>query len=322
MPNTSNQKAVILVNLGTPAEPTEPAIRDYLRQFLSDTRVVNLPVWLWQPILRLIILKIRPRKLVAKYRLIWGKRDGPIRNITCALARRVQSLLPGAIVIPAMTYGQPSIADALGKLDGAGSVTLLPLFPQYAGATTGAVRDALERALEQRQDNRRIDVIDNYHADAGYINAVAGSIRQAKQFRDGRPYILFSFHGIPRSQAEDGDPYATQCQATASLVTANLGLSNDRWAVSYQSRFGPAAWLTPYTDKTVAGLPARNIRDLLIVCPGFSVDCLETLEEIKILNRKIFMASGGETFNYVRALNASLPHASLLADMLKNNPQR
>ena len=307
--------AVILVNLGTPEAPEENAIRRYLKQFLSDPRVVDLPRWLWLPILNLIILKKRPPKLVSKYRLIWGTRDGPIRNITGALARRLQQLLPDRRVIEAMTYGSPSLSEALDELGDVAHITLLPLFPQYAGATTGAVKDELARSLRGRTDQWSIDFIDEYHEDAGYIEALAASIRSAAAWRNGRPALVFSFHGIPQSQAKR-DPYADQCVRTARLVAGALGLPESRWRVTWQSRFGPAPWLQPYTDKTMAALPGAGVDDVLVVCPGFSVDCLETIEEIRMQNRDIFLAAGGRKFGYVRALNASWPHARLLGRLL------
>jgi ferrochelatase len=193
---------------------------------------------------------------------------------------------------------------------------VLPLFPQYAGATTGAVTDALEHALSSYPNKWQVDVIKSYASDAGYIDALAESISGSKSFRDGTPRIIFSFHGIPQSQHRAGDPYADQCQTTAALVAARLDLPADRWMVTFQSRFGPLPWLQPYTDHTLAELPAKGIKNVLLVCPGFSVDCLETIEEIKILNRDIFKAAGGETFSYVRALNASAAHAQLLSELV------
>ena len=305
----------MLVNLGTPDRPDVESIRRYLRQFLSDPRVVALPGWVWLPVLNGIILRTRPAKLVHNYKLIWGRHDGPVRNITRALSRRVQARMPGVKVVSAMTYGSPSVASVLRQLKDVGHIIVLPLFPQYAGATTGAVADELERAVLETGGAQTFELIDNYHDDPGYIEAVANSIASHYAFRKGSPHLVFSFHGIPRVRSDRGDPYAAQCGRTAGLIAAKLGLPDDRWTQSYQSRFGPFPWLTPYTDRAMAQLPKSGVEDLLVVCPGFSVDCLETIEEIRIQNRDIFLAAGGRSFNYVKALNASHRHASCLANL-------
>lgn len=310
--------AVVLVNLGTPDRPAADAIRRYLKEFLSDERVVDFPRWLWLPILNFIILRTRPPKLVEKYALVWGRFDGPIRNISNALAHRIRQELPALQVEVAMTYGAPSLKDVLHRVKDASRLLILPMFPQYAGATTGAVRDALARALALQPMAMPIDVIEDYSTDAGYIEALADSIRRSQRFRQASPMVIFSFHGIPMSQHRSGDPYADQCRATAALVAAQLDLPPARWRVTFQSRFGPFPWLQPYTDITMTELPGQGIKDVLVVCPGFSVDCLETIEEIRVLNRELFLAAGGEHFNYVRALNASRAHARLLANLINS----
>ena len=309
--------AVILVNLGTPDRPDEDSIRRYLKQFLSDPRVVDLPRWLWLPILSQIILRFRPPKLVEKYEMIWGTHDGPIRSITQALANRLQSLMPETPVHVAMTYGRPSIPEVLEKVKEHEELIVLPLYPQYAGATTGSVMDAFSHATAAHEDRWQIQYIEDYSIDAGYIEALADSVRRSKAFRAKEPYVVFSFHGIPQAQADRGDPYPQRCEATAALVAASLELPAERWQLTFQSRFGPAAWLQPYTDKTMEALPGRGIKDVLVVCPGFSVDCLETIEEIKEQNRDIFLEAGGEQFGYVKALNASWSHAKALTDILR-----
>ncbi len=309
--------AVILVNLGTPDRPDEDSIRRYLKQFLSDPRVVDLPRWLWLPILSQIILRFRPPKLVEKYEMIWGTHDGPIRSITQALANRAQSLMPEIPVHVAMTYGKPSIPEVLEKVKEHEDLIVLPLYPQYAGATTGSVMDAFSHATAAHEDRWKIQYIEDYSIDAGYIEALADSVRRSKAFRAKEPYVVFSFHGIPQAQADRGDPYPQRCKATAALVAASLELPAERWQLTFQSRFGPAAWLQPYTDKTMEALPGRGIKDVLVVCPGFSVDCLETIEEIKEQNRDIFLEAGGEQFGYVKALNASWSHAKALTDILR-----
>jgi ferrochelatase len=331
--------AFVLINLGTPDEPDAESIRRYLRQFLSDPRVVDLPRWLWLPILNLFILRTRPARLVKKYQLIWGTRDGPIRNITRALGRRVQQRFEEGAddshVEVAMTYGKPSISQALDKLEQMGiqRIVFLPLFPQHAGSTLGAVKDEIERQLTGRQNRWQYTTVDDYHQHPSYIRAVADSIRRAKAFRDWKrdwkrdgsdggngnvnSRVVFSFHGIPKLHVDRGDPYQVQCHATAGLIASELGITN--WMITFQSRFGPAPWLQPYTDKTMAQLPGEGITDVLIVCPGFSVDCLETIEEIKLLNRNIFIAAGGNRYSYVKALNASWDHVDALVQIAQDH---
>lgn len=310
------RRTILLVNLGTPDRPDADAIRSYLQEFLSDPRVVDLPRWLWLPILNLFILRTRPAKLVEKYKLIWGTNDGPIRNITSALAGRVQHLMPDVPVYAAMTYGKPSVSDVLKEIGDVDQITVLPLFAQYASATTGAVEDVFAKALQG--SNVHVQLVDNYHDDPGYIKALADSIRHNHAYRSGEPFVVFSYHGIPQLQAREDHRYPDQCLKTSELVSAELGLPADRWRMTFQSRFGPAPWLQPYTDKTMGELPAEGHRNVLLVCPGFAVDCLETIQEIRVLNREIFMASGGESFAYVKALNASWSHARLIASLLQN----
>ena len=358
--------AIVLINLGTPDAPTAHAIRRYLRQFLSDRRVVNLPRWLWLPVLHLFILRLRPRKLVKKYQLIWGTKDGPIRNITLALARRLEARLRCAgealVVEAAMTYGKPSISSLLDRLIAAGvqHITFISLFPQYAGATLGAAEDAIHQALSRlglsaqglsaqdlpaqdlpaqdlpaqdlpAQDLPAQDlpaktppditILKSYPTHPAYITALAESIKKAAAYRRGSPRLVFSFHGIPMAQAEAGDPYAAECHATARLVAAALGLPEERWLLSWQSRFGPAQWLEPSTIDSMRELPRMGVKDVLLVCPGFAVDCLETIEEIRQLNKEAFLNAGGESFNYVRALNATSGHVDVMMALL-GHPRR
>ena len=310
-----NKTAVLLINLGTPDVPTEPSIRSYLKEFLSDPRVVDYPRWLWLPILNWIILRTRPPKLVEKYELVWGSKDGPIRNITQALARRLQQLEPELTVVSAMTYGNPSVTDTLDELKDHSRIIVIPLFPQYAGATTGAVRDVLQNALASRRKEWQIDFQEDYFSHPDYIHALADSVEKSHAYRTQSPHVVFSFHGIPQSQAKHNN-YEQQCQTTAAQTAAQLGLPSDRWTVTFQSRFGPLPWLKPYTDVTLSGFPDRGIKDALVVCPGFAVDCLETIEEIKVLNRNIFIQAGGVTFNYVKALNASWQHATVFQKLI------
>ena len=323
MSKTQEQLAVILLNLGTPDAPTATAIRRYLAQFLSDSRVVSLPRIIWLPILYLFILTFRPRKLVHKYQLIWGRFDGPIRNITRALAEKSQKLLSrqhqeaNITVRSAMTYGEPSVRNVLSDLmnDGITSLLFLPLYPQYAGATTAAAHDQVNRTLSSGSIlNFRF--ISDYHEHPAYIHAVTKSIEHYNRYLDSGARLVFSFHGIPLAQADNGDPYPQQCRRTANLVAHNLGLADDEWTLAFQSRFGPAKWLRPYTSEVMAQLPGKGVDNVLVVCPGFATDCLETIEEIKVLNRDLFLQAGGTGFRYVKALNATDDHVAMVADIV------
>ena len=318
---------VILLNLGTPDEPSKGAIRRYLAEFLSDPRVVNLARWVWLPILYLIILNTRPAKLVEKYEYIWGRKDAPLRAITEALAKRSETALKnqlhsGQVVVrSAMTYGSPSVEKVVNQIEALGveSYLFLPLFPQYSSATVGACFNSIARAFKNKVTVPPSRFISGYHDRDNYIHALTKSIERYRWFQDDDTLLLFSFHGIPESQASLGDPYAVQCHRTAELVAHNLGLADHQWRLSYQSRFGPAPWLKPYTDQTLAGLPGEGINRVLVVCPGFATECLETLEEIKLLNRDIFLEAGGKAFRYVKALNATTCHVNLIRDLVNNH---
>ena len=311
----NTRRAILLVNLGTPDDPSEESIRSYLKEFLSDPRVVDLPRWLWLPILNLIILRVRPAKLVAKYQLIWGALDGPIRNVTKALRDRVQELLLDVPVQIAMTYGKPSISDALNKIGNVEEVTVLPLFAQQTGATTGAARDAFNFAAIGQNFKTRF--ISDYHKDPDYIDALVETIARHKMYKDHSPFVVFSYHGIPIWQSTKDPRYHNQCLKTSKLIADRLSLQEANWRTTFQSRFGPAPWLKPYTDKTMGKLPKEGIKRVLVVCPGFAVDCLETIEEIKLQNREIFLSAGGESCGYVKARNASWAHATVIANLVK-----
>ncbi len=326
MAKTDKQLAVILLNLGTPDAPTAPAIRRYLAEFLSDSRVVSVPHFIWLPILYLFILPFRPRKLVPKYRFIWGTHEGPIRNITRALAEKTQQLLSrrhqesNITVRSAMTYGEPSLEKVIGELDGQGNTDFLflPLYPQYANATTAATLNRVSLALLSGTiPNFRFT--SNYHKHPAYIQALTKSIERYSRYLASGARLIFSFHGIPQAQADRGDPYADQCRRTADLVAHNLGLTDGEWTLAFQSRFGPAKWLHPYTSEVLASLPDEGVSEVLMICPGFATDCLETIEEIGQLNRGIFLRAGGKNFRYVKALNATDDHVAMVADIVDDH---
>lgn len=311
---------ILLVNLGTPDEPTKSGIRRYLREFLSDPRVVNVPRAIWLPILYGFILPFRPKRLTDQYRRIWRERDAPIREFTASLAAGVEAELATeqlrreVKVLPAMTYGNPSISDQLVRLreEGIRDLLVVPLFPQYSAATTAAVFDKLASSLKRTSGLGDIRFVDDYFESSEYIHALTKTLEDHARHLDGAK-VVFSFHGIPKSQERAGDPYPQKCHRTAEYLAHNLGLADDQWLITFQSRFGPAPWLQPYTDETLRSLPAQGTRKVVVVCPGFATDCLETLFEIDVENREAFMEAGGEEFTYVPALNDSDDHVYLIS---------
>jgi ferrochelatase len=311
---------VLLVNLGTPDAPTPAAIRPYLREFLSDRRVVDLPRALWLPILHGVILPLRPRKLAPLYARIWRPDGSPLLAITreqrAALAAELGD---EAIVIEAMRYGRPAIASALAELQGAGvtRVIVLPLYPQYSATTTESALDGVAAALAALGWQPELRVIRDYHADDGYIDALAQSVREQWDAHGRGELLLLSFHGIPQRYVDRGDPYGAQCAETARRLAAALQLRDGEWRVAYQSRVGKAAWLQPYTDELIPQLARSGVRKLDVICPGFSADCLETLDEIALRYRDAFVAAGGEALRYVPALNARPAHIAALARLVR-----
>ncbi len=300
---------LLLVNLGTPEAPTAPAVRRYLAEFLHDRRVVQLSRWLWYPLLHLLILPLRGPKAAAKYAKIWLPQGSPLAVHTQRLAEAMQSRLPGWRVVAAMRYGEPSLKKTLAALDrqGAGRVIVLPLYPQYSTTTTASVEDVV--AAEGQ--GLATHVIDDYSTDPQWVAAVAGSIRAWREQHGSGEHLLFSFHGLPQRIADGGDPYPQRCAASVQAITAALGLAPADWTLTFQSRFGKERWLEPSTDKTLATLAARGLRRVDVVCPGFAVDCLETLEEVAILFADGFAAQGGE-LRYLPCLNDSAAHAEAL----------
>lgn len=313
---------VLLVNLGTPEAPTKRAIRAYLKEFLSDTRVVDVEPALWWPILNLIILNTRPKKLAAKYAAIWTPEGGPLvaigRRQALGIASRLAALTGSEVPVAlAMRYGVPAIETALVDLDAQGvrRIVLLPLFPQYSASTTAAVLDAVFAALSRRRWLPELVTINQYHDDAGYIAALAASV-EAHWARQGRgEHLLMSFHGIPQRYFDLGDPYYCHCQKTARLLAAALGLPATQWSLSFQSRFGREEWIKPYTDAHLGTLAAGGIKSLDVIAPGFAADCLETLEEIAVEYQADFARLGG-ALRYIPALNESPEHLDALAKLL------
>ena len=303
------QTAVLLCNLGTPDAPTAAAVRRYLAQFLSDPRVVEIPRLVWLPILYGIILPLRPAKSAVKYASIWTAEGSPLKVWTEKQAALLQGWLDGqgqrVKVRYAMRYGNPSIASGLDalKADGATRILVLPAYPQYSGTTTASVLDAVHAWVDKVRNVPELRFVNRYHDDEGYIQALAQRI-EAHWAEHGRPACLvMSFHGVPERTLQLGDPYHCECLKTARLLSARLGLGEDGYRVTFQSRFGKARWLEPATEPTLVSMAREGIRRVDVVCPGFTSDCLETLEEIAQEARHAFLDAGGSEFHYIPCLN-------------------
>lgn len=318
---------ILIVNLGSPQAPETSAVRRYLAQFLWDRRVIEYPRWLWWLILHGIILRIRPSRSAHAYEKIWTDKGSPLTVYSQGLCLKIQQQLQarnrGVRTVLAMCYGEPSIPNAIASLNNAGMrrLMILPLYPQYSATTTGAVFDAVTRELHRMRWVPEMRFINDYHEESGYIRALADSIRQYWRDNSRGELLLFSFHGIPQRYFKAGDPYHCFCHATARLIAQELDLSDDKWRVTFQSRFGRKPWLSPYTDETLKRLPSEGTTSVDVVCPGFAVDCLETLEEIDIQNRDFFLQAGGQQFQYIPCLNDDAAHAAALTDLIVNHLQ-
>ena len=311
MREDASPPALVLVNLGTPAAPTPSAVRRYLSQFLHDHRVVQLTRWLWCPLLHFVILPLRSPKVARKYAQIWMPGGSPLAVHTAALAEAVAQRLPGWRVAHAMRYGQPSVQAVFDGLraEGVRKIRVLPLYPQYSTTTTASVADAVAAAANGLQ----VEVLRDYHVDAGWAAAVAASIRAHWDAEGRGERVLLSFHGIPRRLVDGGDPYAAQCEASTRAIAQALGVPREDLLLTFQSRFGRERWLEPYTQPTLEALAREGVRRVDVACPGFAVDCLETLEEIAVENAVAFRGAGGEALRYIPCLNAEPAHAGALA---------
>ncbi len=322
---TPRRLGVLLTNLGTPDAATPKALRRYLAQFLWDPRVVELPRPLWWLILNGIILNTRPKKSAAAYHEVWTEQGSPLLTIAqaqkAALQERLKNLPFAVTVDLGMRYGQPSIANALENLqkEAITHLLVLPLYPHYAAATVGSTFDAVAEVLRRWRWLPQLRMNMQYHEHPLYLNALEQSIRQHLQAHGQPQRLLFSFHGIPMRYLLAGDPYHCQCHKTARLVAARLGLTAEQWAVSFQSRFGKEPWLQPYTDDYLKSLPAQGIKNVAVICPGFSADCLETIEEIGQENQEYFRHAGGEIYHYIKALNTEAAHLDLMVALVKEN---
>ncbi len=323
------QAGVLLVNLGTPAAPTAKAVRPYLAEFLSDPRVIEIRRWLWWLILHGVILRLRPSRSAHAYAKVWTEQGSPLRVGSEALAAGLQAELSrqrpnGPIrVALAMRYGEPSVASTIERLqrEGVRKLLVLPMYPQYSATSSGSVIDAVMDTYKKLRWPPELRLINDYHNDPAHIDALATSIQRWWQAQGRGDKLLLSFHGIPERYLHAGDPYFCQCHATARLLRERLGLSEDKLVISFQSRVGRERWLHPYTDQIVRKLAAEGVKSLDVACPGFSVDCLETLEEIAMQNRDFFIEAGGSTLRYIPALNDSAEQISSLAALILRHGQ-
>jgi protoporphyrin/coproporphyrin ferrochelatase len=313
--------AVLLVNLGTPDAPTAPALRRYLAEFLSDPRVVEIPRVAWWPILHGIILNTRPAKSAAKYASVWMPEGSPLAVWTLRQAEALDRMLKAAghdvLVRHAMRYGNPSVASVMDGLraDGATRVLVLPLYPQYAAATTASVGDAVMRWALQARRVPELRFVGEYHDHPGYIEALAQRLEGHWAEHGRGEKLVLSFHGVPERSLTLGDPYHCQCHVTARLLGTRLQLTKEQMVVTFQSRFGKAKWLEPYTEPTLIAMAGNGVRRVDVMCPGFVADCLETLEEISQEAREAFLNAGGEQFSYVPCVNDSPVFVQALADV-------
>lgn len=321
--NTQATTGILITNLGTPDAPSAEALRRYLGEFLADPRIVEMPRLLWWLILHGVILRIRPRRSAHSYQKIWGEQGSPLAVISQRQAQALQILLKerfsGPVVLAlGMRYGNPSIASALQQLRAmnARRILLFPLYPQYSAATTASTFDAVAEVFKTWRWLPELRMVNHYHDEPSYIKALAESIREAWSTRPAAERLLFSFHGIPKRSLLKGDPYHCECHKTARLVAEQLGLPDERWQVAFQSRFGREEWLKPYTDHTLREWAKSGTKSVDVVCPGFSADCLETLEEIAMQNRDVFLNAGGKQYNYISALNDRPAHIEMMADIV------
>jgi protoporphyrin/coproporphyrin ferrochelatase len=323
-PIRQSKVGVLLVNLGTPEATSYWPMRRYLKEFLSDPRVIEVNRVLWWCILNIIILTFRPRKSGHAYEQIWNKEknESPLKTITRAQAEGVAKALGDEVVVDwAMNYGKPPIAERLQALkdEGCDRILVFPLYPQYSAATTASVMDKLGKAMEKIRWQPAIRVVPPYFAETAYVDAIADSLKDYLKNLSWKPdRVLMAFHGLPREYLDKGDPYHCQCQKTARLVRNKLGLAPDYLNVVFQSRFGRAEWLKPYAQDTVEELPKQGVKNLLIISPGFASDCVETLEELSIGLKETFEEEGGENFSVVPCLNASPTSLKMLESVVRH----
>ncbi len=318
---------VLINNLGTPASPGVRDVRAFLKQFLSDPRVIRVPRPIWWLILNVIILNTRPKRSAEAYHEIWTDQGSPLLAISQSQVDRLQSWtqsgFPYVRIEPGMRYGTPSIEQGLNRLRQAGATRylIMPMYPQYSTTTTASTKDEVLRVFESWQSIPEFKFVCQYFDEPQYIEALNSSVEEhwQKNGRSGR--LLMSFHGIPEQYSRQGDPYGGQCESTAKLLAEKLGLDPEQWKLSFQSRLGPKKWLGPYTDHTLREMARQGVESIDVICPGFSVDCLETLEEIAIRDKQLFLDSGGKAYSYIPCLNDRQQHIEMIGHLIKNHIQ-
>ncbi|MBV0934386.1 ferrochelatase [Marinobacterium weihaiense] len=326
--NQQDRTGVLITNLGTPDAPTPSALRRYLKEFLWDPRVVEVPRPIWWCILNGIILNIRPRRSAAAYKEVWTEAGSPLllhtRDQADRLRERLQAEYGEHLVVEfAMRYGNPSIASAIDRMQQAGVRRLLvmPMYPQYSGATTASTFDAVAEDFRKRRWLPELRMVNHYHDYPPYIEALAASIERHWQANGRADRLLMSYHGVPKRYLLQGDPYFCECHKTSRLLAERLGLKEGEWMTTFQSRFGREEWLKPYTDETLKSLPSQGVKSVQIVCPGFSADCLETIEEIGQENFEYFTEAGGDRYEYIPALNAEPEHIDAIEQLVRQHLQ-
>jgi ferrochelatase len=319
---------VLITNLGTPDAPKKNELKRYLKEFLSDPRVIEVPRLIWWMILNLVILNIRPRRSAKAYSTVWTERGSPLmfhtQDQADALRTQLKAQYGEDLVLDfAMRYGSPSVNSVIDKMldQGVKKLLVLPLYPQYCASTTASTFDAVAASLAKKRLIPELRFINHYHDFPAYIQALADKIRTHWQTHGRADKLIFTYHGIPKRYLLNGDPYHCECHKTSRLVAENLGLNESEYLVSFQSRFGREEWLQPYTDKTLMALPKEGIKSVQLVCPGFAADCLETIEEIGEENCEYFLQAGGERYEYISALNAEPAHIEMLAKLLEQHLQ-
>ena len=324
----ATRTGVLLVNLGTPEAPERAAVRRYLKEFLWDPRVVEMARPIWWLVLNGIILNTRPARSAKAYRKVWTEEGSPLLQISgrqrAALAGRLAENPGGEIPVAlGMRYGKPSISTALETLRDADvrRILVLPLYPQYSATTTASIFDAVTSELRGWRWLPELRFVNHYHDEPRYIAALADSVRRHRATHGGAERLLMSFHGIPEEYFHKGDPYFCECHKTGRLLADALGLTAESWQISFQSRLGPKQWLQPYTDHTLEALAAQGVKSVQVICPGFSADCLETLEEIAMENRAVFLEAGGERYEYIPCLNDDAAHMEMLAALVAQHTQ-
>lgn len=317
--NYSPTTGVLLVNLGTPERPVCPGLRDYLSEFLMDPRVIEIPKLLRMVLVKGIIINVRSHKSAATYREIWTDDGSPLLINSLNLGKKVSKQLGADFKVEvAMRYGMPNVAEKLRLLhdQGVRKIVVIPMYPQYSGSTNGSTFDAVGQALAKQRWVPSLNFVSDYYQRDTYIKAIANSIQTHWNEHGRKKILLMSFHGVPKKYITRGDPYQAQCENTAKRVAEQLELNDDDWMLVFQSRLGAQEWLQPYCDETLKSLPAKGIKSVDIICPGFSVDCLETLEEIEGENKEYFMQAGGEEYSYISCLNDSDDHAALMSEIV------